>query len=90
MSTQSPIRAGRRPGATSRLARPFAALAAAVGGTAVVATVDPSEPGHYPECPFHWITGLYCPGCGTLRAVHALTHGDVLGAIRSAYSAVRA
>ena len=42
-----------------------------------VAAVDPNQPGHYPTCPFLWLTGWYCPGCGSLRAVHALTHLDV-------------
>ena len=54
-----------------------AAAAAAVG---VVAVRDPSQPGHYPGCPFLAVTGLYCPGCGSLRAVHALTRGDVVAA----------
>jgi hypothetical protein len=37
--------------------------------------VDPAEPGHYPTCPFYAVTGLYCPGCGTLRLVHQLLTG---------------
>lgn len=58
------------------LARPL--LVAAVAATAVgyVAAVDPTEPGHYPTCPFLWATGWYCPGCGSLRALHALAHGQ--------------
>jgi hypothetical protein len=51
---------------------------AALGACAVVAAVDPNEPGHYPTCPFKLVTGLDCPGCGTLRAIHALTRGDLL------------
>ncbi|WP_245667844.1 DUF2752 domain-containing protein [Actinomadura macra] len=43
----------------------------------VVAKVDPNEPGHYPGCPFLFLTGYYCPGCGATRLVHALAHGDV-------------
>lgn len=35
-----------------------------------------------PPCPFRAATGLYCPGCGTGRAIQALGSGDVLGAIR--------
>ncbi len=31
----------------------------------------------FPRCPFHWLTGLYCPGCGSQRAFHALLHGRV-------------
>lgn len=31
----------------------------------------------YPNCPFFWLTGYYCPGCGTLRAYHQLLRGNV-------------
>ncbi len=60
---------------------PAAVAAAAAGGAVAVALVDPNEGGHYPTCPFLAVTGLWCPGCGTLRAVHALTHGDVATAV---------
>ncbi|MFH7324008.1 DUF2752 domain-containing protein [Aeromicrobium sp. JJY06] len=43
----------------------------------MLASVSPEEPGHYPTCPFLAVSGLYCPGCGSLRAVHALTRGDL-------------
>ncbi len=56
---------------------PVAVLAAALGAAAYVAAVDPNRPGHYPTCPFFALTGYYCPGCGALRMVHALTHGHV-------------
>ncbi|GGF51065.1 membrane protein [Marmoricola endophyticus] len=54
------------------------AAAAAVG---TVATLDPNRPGHYPTCPFLFVTGLWCPGCGTMRAVHDLAHLDLAGAL---------
>ena len=66
----------------SRLARlggPLSALAAGAAAFAVVALVDPNEPGHYPTCPFFALTGQFCPGCGSLRAMHALTQGDLAG-----------
>lgn len=53
---------------------------AAVAAAGVLARVDPNQPGHYPTCPFLAVSGLYCPGCGSLRAVHALTGGDVVTA----------
>lgn len=31
-------------------------------------------------CAFHEQTGLYCPGCGDTRALHALVHGRILEA----------
>jgi hypothetical protein len=31
-------------------------------------------------CPTYWLTGLYCPGCGTTRMLHALLHLRVLEA----------
>ena len=58
-----------------------ATAGAAAGALTVLATVDPHEPGHYPTCPLLWATGLYCPGCGSLRALHDLTHGDLVGAL---------
>jgi len=36
---------------------------------------DPAQWGFYPPCLFHKLTGLACPGCGGLRALHQLTHG---------------
>lgn len=55
--------------------------AAVAAGAALVAVVDPGVPGHYPACPILAATGWYCPGCGGLRAVHALAHGDVAQAL---------
>jgi hypothetical protein len=58
------------------------ATATIVGiGVAYVAVVNPERPGHYPLCVFHSMTGLWCPGCGSLRAVHALTRGDLTTAL---------
>lgn len=67
--------------AARRVAGPAAVLAAAAVAVGVVAAVDPEQAGHYPTCPFLSVTGLYCPGCGSLRAVHALAHGDVVTAV---------
>jgi hypothetical protein len=33
-------------------------------------------------CPLHYITGFYCPGCGSQRAIHHLLHGNFIGAFR--------
>lgn len=37
---------------------------------------NPTEHRFYPLCMLHALTGLHCPGCGALRAVHHLTHGE--------------
>lgn len=32
-------------------------------------------------CPVHTLTGAYCPGCGTQRAIRELLAGDLAGAL---------
>ena len=51
-------------------------------GALVVFLFDPAAHSFYPVCPLHVVTGLNCPGCGSLRALHRLSHGDVMGAAR--------
>ncbi|WP_165495181.1 DUF2752 domain-containing protein [Actinomadura roseirufa] len=66
-------RGGR--GAAARLLAPAGVLVLAVSVVSYVAVVDPNQHGHYPTCPFLALTGLQCPGCGSLRMIHALAHG---------------
>jgi Protein of unknown function (DUF2752) len=40
-------------------------------------TFNPASSTLYVPCPFHALTGLYCPGCGSLRAMHQLFHGHL-------------
>jgi hypothetical protein len=49
---------------------------------AVLFLFDPSVAGFYPVCAFHEMTGLQCPGCGGLRAMHQLSHGHFAAAWR--------
>lgn len=49
----------------------------AVAGSAVVYMVDPAAVGWMPKCPFHVLTGLDCPSCGSTRAFHHILHGEV-------------
>jgi hypothetical protein len=49
-------------------------------GLSVLFQFDPSQSAFFPQCPFHYFTGLDCPGCGALRASHSLLHGHVLAA----------
>ena len=78
------IRETAHPGPTTdrvrRLALPGAVFAVTAAATAYVAAVDPNRPGHYPLCPTYALVGIYCPGCGMLRATHDLAHLDVAGA----------
>jgi hypothetical protein len=51
-------------------------------GTALLLLRDPALPGGYiPPCPVFALTGLYCPGCGTARALHSLLHADLPAAL---------
>ena len=56
----------------------------------VLVFVDPRTAAFAPVCPFHFATGLHCPGCGTGRALHALVHGDLAHALRLNVLAVAA
>lgn len=68
-------------GALARLRAPLGVLAAGGAGAVLLLFVDPNKPGNLlPKCPFNWLTGLNCPACGATRMVHALLHGDVVGA----------
>lgn len=55
----------------------WAAFAGLALAGAVLFFFDPSNCGFYPICLFHKATGLLCPGCGCLRAMHQLLHGRV-------------
>jgi len=69
---------------------PLGMAVVTVAAAVVVATVDPNQPGHYPTCPSFLVTGLFCPGCGTLRAANALLNGNLVGALRMNVLAVLA
>lgn len=59
-------------------------VAAPAGAAAVAAGVlllDPFEDRAI-GCPFHELTGWWCPGCGATRATWLLLHGDLAGVVR--------
>lgn len=58
-------------------------LLAAIFGAAFAVMLrfyDPATSGVFPPCPVHYLTGWYCPGCGSLRALHQLLQGNVRAA----------
>ncbi len=64
-----------------RRARGAALVAALLILPGLLFVVDPAETRLLPPCPFRLATGLYCPGCGSMRASHYLLHGDIVGAL---------
>jgi uncharacterized protein DUF2752 len=58
----------------------LAMLAAMAAGTVLLRFFDPATSGLFPPCPVHYLTGWYCPGCGSLRAIHQLLHGELRAA----------
>jgi Protein of unknown function (DUF2752) len=78
-----PIPNGVRSGVAPAWLAPSVVAATGLAGAAYVATVDPARRGVFPTCPFHRLTGLWCPGCGTTRALHQLLTGHVATALGS-------
>ncbi|MEP7256927.1 MAG: DUF2752 domain-containing protein [Flavitalea sp.] len=52
----------------------------AIAGSLLYFYFDPSFNRFFPPCPFNWLTGLYCPGCGSQRAFHDTLHGHLSSA----------
>jgi hypothetical protein len=59
-------------------------LVISIGAIAVVIiySFNPAQYGFYPRCALYETTGLLCPGCGSLRALHQLLHGHLAEAFR--------
>jgi len=57
---------------------PASVLAGMLG---VLYFINPGDTTLIPPCPFHWLTGHHCPGCGSLRALHQLLHGNLATAL---------
>lgn len=47
-----------------------------LGVMGILAFVNPMEAHWMPHCPVYTVTGTYCPGCGSTRALYALAHGQ--------------
>jgi hypothetical protein len=69
------------------LAPPLAAVAAGGLGCVAVWFGNPTVPGGpLPICPTKALFGIDCPGCGGLRMMYSLLHGDIPAALH--YNAV--
>ena len=64
-----------------RMAMPACGGLALAAAAAFVYHANPHTRQVFIPCPFHALTGLYCPACGGLRMVHDLLHGDVVRAL---------
>ena len=56
-----------------------------LGMLALYVLWNPTETNVFPKCPFYSVTGIYCPGCGSQRAVHKLLNGSVIEGVRHNY-----
>jgi Protein of unknown function (DUF2752) len=66
-----------------RLGAPVMVAASATLACAAIWVGNPTTPhGPLPVCPTKALLGIDCPGCGTLRMLYSLMHGDLLGAAR--------
>ena len=63
------------PTTASRRALALGAALLGVLAGVVLFFFDPAQHSFYPSCMWHSLTGLACPGCGCLRALHQLLHG---------------
>ncbi|MEU8897652.1 DUF2752 domain-containing protein [Nocardia sp. NPDC048505] len=65
------------------LGAPLLTAAAGIGAVALLHFRDPHVEGSYGFCPLYALSGIYCPGCGGMRAVHNLTDGRIIDSLHS-------
>ena len=56
-------------------------LFALIGIVVLFYFLDPAKNELFPRCIFHGLTGAYCPGCGSQRALHSLLHLNIGGVV---------
>ena len=61
----------------------FAILLLLTGAVSVYYMYDPAKSSYFLPCPFYKLTGFFCPGCGSQRAIHYLLTGNIAAAIHS-------
>jgi hypothetical protein len=69
------------------LSPPLSAAACAGAGCVAIWLGDPTTPGGcLPLCPTKALMGIDCPGCGGMRMLYSLLHGNIAAALH--YNAV--
>lgn len=69
--------------AHANLGAPLVVAASTTLMCAAIWVGDPTTPnGPLPVCPTKALLGIDCPGCGSLRMVYSLMHGNLLAAAR--------
>ena len=73
----------RRASVPLGLGAPLMVAASSVLVCAAIWVGDPTTPGGpLPVCPTKALLGIDCPGCGSLRMLYSLLHGNLMGAAR--------
>ncbi len=85
-SSMAPSTRTLTSGRWSSLRQPARVAAGGLVAAAVLHVRDPNVAGSWGPagiglCPWQALTGLWCPGCGGLRAVHELTTLDLAAAL---------
>lgn len=67
----------------ARLGSPLLVAVVAAAVCTGIWLADPTTPGGpLPTCPTKAFLGIDCPGCGSLRMLYSLMHGNVWAAVR--------
>jgi len=84
MTAIAPPPVARQPGSArwARVRGPVLTIGGLAAATLALHLRDPHQHGSWGLCPSAAL-GIYCPGCGGLRAVNDLTHGEVGAAASS-------
>nr|WP_229684074.1 DUF2752 domain-containing protein [Nocardia camponoti] len=83
MDTSADLRPAEPLPAWRRFSGPTIAAGLGVGALVLLHVRDPHVEGSYGICPVYGLFGLYCPGCGGMRAMHNLTNGHLIDSLHS-------
>ena len=84
MTTDLASRSGTRtPPRWQRVAGPAVVIGGLAAASVALHLRDPHHQYSWGVCPSYALLGLYCPGCGGLRAVNDLGNGQILAAAQS-------